>query len=98
MALHRTVLILSLACLAACSGRRVVNKSDFMSLRPGMSYDQAVARVGKPGTKLAPGQRLEGVSIPTRNEAVYFWMNADGSSRSVAVRGGHIVSVAEWAL
>jgi len=83
------------APLAGCDRHRVVDWGKYQALRPGMTLDTVTRLIGSPGRQLHPGEEIEGGLVPDKpGEAVYAWINPDGSNVTIAFRNDHVVATA----
>ena len=89
---------LSAILFASCADNKVVTKSEFLKVKFQMTYDDVVSIVHHDGKILRNDEYLEGGIVANPGETVYFWKNPDGSNMTVAVRGRHVVSAAQWNL
>jgi hypothetical protein len=71
---------------------RAFSMSDFDMLESGMSYDEVVARLGRPGTLLSDNiaQIEPGIIVGSMETEVYEWQNEDGSTLRVMFGHGRL--------
>ena len=88
----RSAWIIFAALLSACSVQQTASQARWAGLRMGMSYGEVVTIVGPPQRKLHPGERLDGVIIPTSDVDVYVWQ-AGNVTKSAAFSADHLNGV-----
>lgn len=94
----RRCIVCSVLALSGCANHENVTYADYLSVKPGMRYEEIEHTIGHPGMVLASGQFLEGGIVGTPGEIVYFWKNRDGSNMSVSIKGDRVTSAAQWKL
>ncbi len=98
MRLRGVMLACALSLLSACAGKDVVTMGAVRAITPGMTYEQVVSKIGKPGRIIGRDERVEGALVPKDGKVVYLWRNKDGSTLTAAFLGGRVSGLGTWGL